>query len=305
MIRLGVIGLSEGNGHPLSFSAIVNGYDAAAFHTVGWPVILRYLEERDPVDFGVSGALVSQVWTQDRALSDAIAKACRIPGVVDRYEEMLGCIDALLLARDDHASHFRMAEPFLAQGIPVFVDKPLTLSPGELDRFRPFLENGKLMSCSGLRFARELDELRRDFTHYGDIKLIRAAVPNDWEKYGVHMLDAVFGLTHARPVAVTANARAWHDSMTIEMDDGAVLQVDALGAVGKVFHLDVYGRNRQSRHELNDNFTAFRRCIEQFVQQVKTGIPAIAAADTVASMRTLIAGAGARASGGRAVVDSI
>ena len=30
-LRLGILGLSPGNGHPFSFSAIVNGYDDAAF----------------------------------------------------------------------------------------------------------------------------------------------------------------------------------------------------------------------------------------------------------------------------------
>ena len=29
-VRVGMIGLSEGNGHPFSFSAILNGYDDAA-----------------------------------------------------------------------------------------------------------------------------------------------------------------------------------------------------------------------------------------------------------------------------------
>jgi len=303
VIRLGVIGLSNENGHPLSFSAIINGYDATAFRSVNWPAILQYLEERDPAEFGVPDAQVSHIWTQDRKLSDAIAKACRIGCSVDRYEEMLGQIDALLLARDDHEKHMEMAMPFLKSGMPVFVDKPLTLSADELRSFSPYLENGKLMSCSGLRYAREIDGLRKLLPDYGEIRLIRGVVPNDWEKYGVHMIDAVFSLTRARPVAVTANKRARHDSMMMEMDDGSIFQLDALGRIGKTFHLDVYGAQKQSRHEIIDNFSAFSRCLKHFVRQVRTGEPAVAPSDTLASMKTLMAGVSSRGSGLRVALE--
>ena len=38
-IKLGLIGLSEGNGHPYSFSAIINGYDKQAMQKSDWSVI--------------------------------------------------------------------------------------------------------------------------------------------------------------------------------------------------------------------------------------------------------------------------
>ena len=37
---------------------------------------------------------------------------------------------------------------------------------------------------------------------YGHLKLIRGAIVLSWEKYGVHLLDAIFGITSARPVSV-------------------------------------------------------------------------------------------------------
>jgi len=45
-LRLGILGFSEGNGHPFSFGAIVNGYDDAAFARVGWDGIHAYLRAR-------------------------------------------------------------------------------------------------------------------------------------------------------------------------------------------------------------------------------------------------------------------
>ena len=38
-LRLGVLGLSEGNGHPYSWSAIFNGYDPQAMASCPFPDI--------------------------------------------------------------------------------------------------------------------------------------------------------------------------------------------------------------------------------------------------------------------------
>ena len=72
--------------------------------------------------------------------------------------------------------HFQMARPFLEAGLPVFVDKPLSLEVSELRAFKPYLERGQLMSCAGMRYARELDEPRADLAAYGRLKLIRGAI---------------------------------------------------------------------------------------------------------------------------------
>ena len=43
-IRLAMLGMVEGNGHPFSWSAIINGrYDAEAMARCGYPVIPQYL----------------------------------------------------------------------------------------------------------------------------------------------------------------------------------------------------------------------------------------------------------------------
>jgi hypothetical protein len=112
------------------------------------------------------------------------------------------------------------------------------------------------------------------------------------------MIDAVLNLTVARPVAVTA-LRSGHDSMAIEMDNGSLFQVDALGNVGRVFHLEIFGRNKSSHHDLYDNFSMFRRALQQFMKMVDSGEPQIPAHDTIISIQTLMAGLRSVESGNR------
>ena len=45
-IKAGIIGISDGNGHPYSWSAIANGFDLELIRKCGYPVISQYLEDK-------------------------------------------------------------------------------------------------------------------------------------------------------------------------------------------------------------------------------------------------------------------
>lgn len=46
MIEIGIIGFSKENGHPYSFSAIINGFDKKNFSKVGYKFIFDYLKKQ-------------------------------------------------------------------------------------------------------------------------------------------------------------------------------------------------------------------------------------------------------------------
>lgn len=288
-IKLGIIGISEGNGHPFSFSAIINGYDNAGLANSGWSVIYDYVRRRDQSEFGIADVRVTHAWTQDSKVTRKLCDACCIPNLVSSPDEMIGKVDAVIIARDDYENHFTMAMPFLKDGMHVFVDKPLSLDVDELRSFLPYLESGKLMSCSGMRYAKELDEPRANLAEYGKIRLVRGAVLNSWEKYGVHLLDGIFHTTKKQPVSVVA-LESSHLSISVQMDDGSLLQLDALGEVPKCFRIDIFGDRKISFHEISDNFSMFRRTLWHFCQSINNGRPAIDPQQTLDIMRLLIAG---------------
>lgn len=290
-VSVGMIGFSEGNGHPFSFSAIINGFSDEGMAASGWPGIHNYLRRRDASEFGGLGLKVTHVWSQDEEATEKLRLACDIDCVVGGSDPgaMVGKVDAVIIARDDHANHLEMALPFLEAGASVFIDKPLTLNLNELRSFEPYLRAGRLMSCSGMRFARELDEARSTIEDYGELRLIQGAILNDWPRYGVHLVDAVLNLTDSRPTAVTA-LPAMHESLAVQMDDGSLFQVDALGNVAPCFDLAIYGTKRSSSHEIRDNFSMFRRLMFHFARSVHTGEPGIPVEDMLTSIKLLIAG---------------
>ncbi len=55
-LRLAMLGMIEGNGHPYSWSAIVNGYDPAAMAACPYPVIPVYLGKQPLESVRIPGA---------------------------------------------------------------------------------------------------------------------------------------------------------------------------------------------------------------------------------------------------------
>jgi len=289
----GIIGVSEGNGHPFSYGSIINGYSPEGLAASGWTGIYDYVRRRHASEFGLDGWTITHAWTQDPETTKKLCAACRIPHAASDYREFLSKVDAVIIARDDYQTHFEMAMPFLEAGLPVFIDKPLSVDLSELRTYKPYLDKGQLMSCSGMRYSRELDEPRANLAAYGQLKLIRGAIVLSWENYGVHLLDAILAVTPAHPVSLRMLPTE-HASAAILLDDGVLIQIDALGECARSFHVEFFGTQRTGAFDITDNFSMFRRMLWEFAESIRTGRPAIPPERTLEIMRVLIAGRIAR-----------
>ena len=287
-IKLGIIGINEGNGHPFSFSAIINGFDDEGMKNSGWDVIYDYLKIRDASEFGFDNVQVTHVWTQDPEQTKKIAKASKIPNIVIDVNDMLDEVDGVLIARDDYETHYPLAKTFLEKGKFVFIDKPLSLETEELRFFRKYLEDGKLMSCAGARYARELDEIRGNIDSFGDMKLIRGTVINSMEKYGIHMLDGIFGVAGFQVKSVSC-FDAKHTSMMIKNKDNSLIYIDALGESSKTLQFDFWSDEKRFHAETNDNFSMFRRLLADFIKMIRAKKPTVDPELVINTMKVLIA----------------
>lgn len=266
-----MIGISEGNGHPYSFPAIFNGYDEQGMAESGWPNIHAYLKARDICDFGIPGAYVTHIWTQDIIESQKIAKASNIFHIVPHYTQMIEEVDGVIIGRDDWHSHRQIATPFLEAGKYVFIDKPLSLEPDDLVYFHPFLEKGKLMTSSGIRYSPELDILKRDLPDFGKIKLIKGTVVKSWEKYAIHMLEGIFSVIPFEVLTIKKHT-CLHESLTIETKEGFLVEINCLGDASPVaLRIEFYSDRNYYRADCLDTFVSFKRTMHHFVSMIKTG----------------------------------
>lgn len=267
-LRLGLLGLSEGNGHPYSWGAIVNGYDEAAMAACPFPAIPRYLSEHSFPEEAIASARVSHVWTQDGSISRQIAAACRVEHVVGAPEEMLGEVDAVLLARDDAERHAELGGPFLDAGLPIYIDKPLATGVAAArSLFSRQATAGRLFTCSALRYAAELclDPVARD--SIGPVRQVLGSSPKRWSRYAVHVIEPALALI-GETGAIRSHAARCSDGaaqLQVEWESGVRAEFATLGSVEAPIELRVLGEEGERALVFEDAFAAFKAALERFV----------------------------------------
>ncbi|MES1927741.1 dehydrogenase [Salinisphaera dokdonensis CL-ES53] len=276
-IRLGVIGLSEGNGHPYSWSAIFNGYDKSAMESCGFPVIPRYLEEQFWPQAQIGGAHVAAVWTQDFALSKHIAMATGIETVCENLEDLALYVDAVLLARDDAENHLAHARRFLELGLPVYIDKPLALSLKDLHRLYDLEQSaGQLFTCSALRYSDEFKLTEEDRETLGDVRQIIAFTPKSWAKYAVHIIEPVLNMLAPDDAPIGFNpggvrlGSGGASSLSVDWSSGVHTAFYAAGNAASPLVIRVHGSRAWKDLFFTDSFSAFRAALQDFVEGVET-----------------------------------
>lgn len=272
-VRLGIIGLSEGNGHPYSWSAIINGYSAPHMADCGFPGIPRYLAEQTWPDARLPGAQVTHIWTESPDLSRKIAQASLIPHVVDEVRQMLGQVDAILLARDDAENHFEYARPFLEAGLPIYIDKPIALSKEGLNRLYELEQyEGQIFSCSALRYAQELklDDTTREAI--GSVRHLQAVTPRSWAKYAVHIIEPCLNLLAGQPALLSQYAApvgTAGSSVLCHFDGDISCHFAALGyETSSPIAIRVHGEHGWQDLIFRDSFSAFKAALADFIEGI-------------------------------------
>jgi predicted dehydrogenase len=304
-IRLAMLGMVDGNGHPYSWSAIINGrYDARAMEECGYPVIPQYLGAAPRDQLGIPGAQVTHVWCDDPEDARKVARAAFIEHVVDRPQDVIGQVDAVVIPTDIGGEHVERARPFIEAGLPLFIDKPLVDSADDLAQFIGWKKQGRpLISGSALRYGREYGQMRNDLASIGELRLITMTMAKTWERYGIHAVEAVYPfLPPGGWLSVSHRGTDARNIMHLRHRDGVEVVVaviaDLYGAFGC---MNAYGTRGSLSSKMDDTFTAFREQLVRMVHWLRTGEEPFAFVQTVELMKIIIAGLRSRAEGGREV----
>jgi hypothetical protein len=305
-LRFAMLGMIDGNGHPWSWSAIVNGYNREKLAACPYPVIPQYLNARPVGTVGIAGARVTHLWTDRPAEAPAVAAASLIAHVVERPQDVIGHVDGVFIATDDGYDHVERARPFVEAGLPVFVDKPLALSIADLRTFIRWRETGaRILSSSGLRFAPELDTLLPLSPQIGTLRWISALSCKTWERYGIHLLEPVFRIVGPGFVSVRLEASENYQIAHLIHASGLEITLPVIKDGGATFGtMHVCGTAGQTTFKFSDTYTGFRRQLVSFIDYVRTGVEPYPFAETVEMMAVLIAGIVSQKSGGRRVLVS-
>jgi predicted dehydrogenase len=302
-IRLAMLGMVEGNGHPYSWSAIFNGYDPDEMAKCPYPTIPLYLGKEPKDTLQIRGARVTHIWTDDPADAAQVAKASLIPNVVEKPEQVIGQVDAAIVATDKGEEHVWRCRPFIEAGLPVFVDKPLVDNEADLATFNVWVRDGaRVMSSSCMRYGKEYMPYRASTHELGEIRFASITTPKSWERYGIHALEAIYpilgpGFASARNTG-TAERNIVHLKHRSGADVVVVATADMYGGFGV---LQLCGTAGEAHAVFSDTFYAFKAQLAAFIEYLRTGERPFPFAETQELMKLVIAGIRSRDDGGREV----
>lgn len=305
-IRLAMIGCTSGNGHPYSWSAMFNGYDRDLMtRECPFAGIPAYLNKEPGDTLTIPGAKVTHICCEGDGgfTADHVAKCSLIPHVVDKPTDVIGKVDAVIIATDIGSEHVERARPFVEAGLPVFVDKPMADNAPDLKVFKGWVAAGKpIMSSSCMRYAKEFLPYRLSTHELGALRFVNITTPKSWERYGIHALEGIYpilgpGFLSARNTG-TPERNIVHLKHRSGADAIIAATADMYGGFGC---LQLCGTAGHAQVAFSDSFFSFKAQLAAFIDYLRTGVRPFPFDETVELIQLVIAGIRSREENGREI----
>ncbi len=229
MLKIGMVGADSN--HSLSFSRALN------------------------VDKIVGGARVTHLVGETTAQrTRTVATNGNIPHIAARPEDLIGAVDAAVIAHRHPQFHLPAARPLLEAGLPLYIDKSLCCRTAEAKRFlaRASALGVPVCSFGVVPLQPAFVALQKRISQLGPIHAVVSTGPCDvkcrWGGvffYGIHQVEMVLRLLgYAVSHVQVVRGRGKNHVGTIAYKDGKVATVNLIGeegAAGAFFHLSVIG----------------------------------------------------------------
>ena len=100
-------------------------------------------EEKKYSDLEVIG-----VYSEDLEAAQKLSDEFGVP-VMENYDSLCGQLDGVIITARHGANHYKYAKPYIADKIPMFVDKPITIDEDEAIKFMQELKANGIPVCGG------------------------------------------------------------------------------------------------------------------------------------------------------------
>jgi predicted dehydrogenase len=294
MVRIALIGGAAAY-HCRVFASLINDYDRAGYSQAGFP---HY--DREPL----GGLEVSAIWDENTEEARRLATLARIPEVLERAADAIGRADGVMICDDVTMTHQKRARPFLEAGMPTFIDKPLSPDPAEAAEIIALARaaGAPMMSCSALRYARELLEAKERVAALGKIRCATGTAPNELVFYGIHALELVHSVFGPGVEWVQNIGEDDFALVRCAYPDGASIMLQVLGPRGwPGMHGCFYGEHGGVHVQVEDAAAFYGNMIRVFARMVETRELPIPLDTTLEIIRILAAGKRSQQQRGRRI----
>lgn len=265
MLKIGIVG--SDNSHADRYAELLNRKDM-------------------PKEKQVRGAKVTHLFgiPEHRERTEEVAKNNHIPNVVDRVEDMIGEVDAVMTVFRDGALHAPHTLPLLEAGIPAYVDKPFTRSVADAKKLIAVAKRKKVLltNYSILRLA--LRNHQKEIEACGEITSLSCAGPGSGAGrpraqygglifYGCHATEMALALGGVGVVAVTARQSNKEVVATFRWPKGPIASVHYLERARYAFTVSVYGTEGCFATPSVEYSNGYVLAVKAFLKAIETGEP--------------------------------
>ena len=281
MIKIGIIGESEGNGHPFSWSAIVNGYYPEKMGSCDYESIPKYLARQEWERPHVPNAIFTHIWTEEISRTKFIAETCKNLTVATSLRELVSKVDAIIIARDDYLQNLRLAKDIAGQQKPILFDKQIA---GSLDEARNIVDICRIKKSpvfSGSPISHYNQAVIVSWLQAHSTTQIIAVTPKKWYNYAIHIVDPIItAMNSCKGMSVESiNVLGHSGSITSAILHVArpnmpsleiLLRADSNYQGGFKFMADANDLLRKQEYVIGDPFEYFKAYLNCFVNFCET-----------------------------------
>ena len=161
-----------------------------------------------------SDVAVIGVYSDNHEAAEKLNAKFGVP-ILENYSDAVGKIDGLIITARHGDNHYKYAKPYIESGIPMFIDKPITINEDEAIEFMRALwgNNVRISGGSSLKqdvFVRKLKEEAREEVGGKTVGgYVRAPLQSDsvyggFYFYAQHLTEMVSEIFGRFPLSVTA-----------------------------------------------------------------------------------------------------
>lgn len=224
-------------------------------------------------------ARIVAIWSSaDPERTVEVARTGEIPEIARSLHHLADQVDAAIIVDRDGDLHAEHALPFLLDGKPVFVDKPLAIDLADCRRMITAARRSgaALTSFSSLSVALDTEALKRE--SLGTIRLAQFAGPCDFGSphggayfYATHVIELALSALGEKVVAL----RAVRAGDTVSVD--VVWERDVVGAIGYfrdaayTFRASLFGTSGSTSREIAVDDEGYAAAVSVFVEMFESG----------------------------------
>ena len=209
--------------------------------------------------------------------------------IVDNPADMIGHVDAVFIESNEGNLHLDHAKPFLAAGLPLFIDKPFAATTAQAQAIADLsAQHGvPIFSASSLRYTETVMETQAGLADDGGALGAFVHSPGSEHyanpgllNYGIHGVEVLYALMGPGCQEVCGVRTDGADHITGVWDGGRLGTVRAIRAGSAGYGLTVFSEKRTVTTSI-DTSNNYRNLLREIMKMLDTGTPPLAIAETI------------------------